>query len=103
MFEFIFTEAPVHLLGLLVFLFIYWKKLNETFDASIVGILPWLDFIFLDHSVRNQNAYSFAGFIVITLLLGLYKYFDNNYKDFSWYISGKIGASGLLVLLILFI
>lgn len=78
-------------------------KFYETFEAFIIASLPWLSVIFLQDSVIHSSLSSFLGFLGILFLLFVSYYLDANYKNFSWYKSGKIGFSGLTVLCLIFL
>lgn len=80
-------------LGLLRFRF----RFFETFEALVIGILPWLSLVFLSDSISSSSIFSFAAFVVIVGLMALYHFLDRHYKSFSWYRSGRIGFSGLTV------
>lgn len=88
-------------LGILV-----WRsrmKFYETFEASVIGILPWLAFSFMADSASHSSLSSFLGFLVILILILAFYLLDNHYREFSWYKSGKIGFSGLATLTLFFI
>src|SRR3989344_7588111 len=59
--------------------------------------------VFLMDSVINFSFSSFAGFLTTLVMIFVYYYFDQHYKNFSWYKSGKLGFSGLAVLTLIFI
>ena len=69
----------------------------ETFEALIIGILPWVSLFFLSDSISSSSIFSFAAFAVVVALMALYHFLDRHYKSFSWYRSGRIGFSGLTV------
>ena len=86
-------------LGLIRFRF----RFFETFEALVIGALPWLSLVFLSDSISSSSVFSFAAFVVIVGLMALYHFLDRHYKSFSWYRSGRIGFSGLTVAGIFFL
>ena len=82
-------------IGLALGIYKYKMKFYESLQASIIGLLPWLVFIFLNHSVGNKSLSSFIAFIVTIIFIGCFYAVEENYKNFSWYLSGRIGLSGL--------
>ena len=91
------------LIGLLFAEIRFKFRFFETLEAVVIGILPTISLVFLSDSVKTSSIYSFAAFIAIVLLMGLYYYLDKYYKTFSWYRSGRIGFSGLSVAGLLFL
>jgi hypothetical protein len=81
--------------GLSIGVWKYKLKYFETFEAASLGYLIWLSLYFLNDAVTHSNLPSFIGFVTIVILVGLYHFFDNHYKSFIWYRSGKVGFSGL--------
>lgn len=156
----IFIELLVGLLGLLIFLFVFWRKLKEdyaseiifksatsiltgmligwafsiryfsewflwsefigalvglslscykqrlrfyeTLEAFVIASLPWLSLSLLKNSVVASSFSSFIAFIVTLVMIFVYYFLDYNYKNFTWYRSGKIGFSGLTTLALIF-
>ena len=84
-------------LGLSLGFFRYRFRFFETFEALVLGILPWLSLVFLSDSISSSSIFSFAAFVVVVALMALYHFLDRHYKSFSWYRSGRIGFSGLTV------
>jgi hypothetical protein len=74
----------------------------EVAEALVFSLLPWLGLIFVSDSISHLSLPSFVGFVVSALLLALFIYFDRHYKNFSWYVSGRVGFSGLMVAAIFF-
>lgn len=81
----------------------YKLKFYETFESASLGLLVWMALFFLADAVTHSSLSSFIGFVVMVLLVGLYHFFDNHYKNFSWYRSGKVGFSGLATSAIFFL
>jgi hypothetical protein len=81
------------------------QKVNffESFEAFILGMLPWLSLIFISDSIKNSSLYSFLSFWLCLCLFVLFFYLDGNYKKYSWYHSGRVGFAGLFVGIIFFI
>ena len=69
----------------------------ESLEAASIGVLFLLGLIFLADSITFSNTFSLAGFGVIFLLIGFWFFLESKYKNFSWYKSGRVGFSGLLV------
>lgn len=155
-----FASFSVNLFGLMVFLFIFWKKMKEDFgsniifrsstyiflgvsifylvsfnfyydwflwmsfiggvlglilavisqkikffealEAFVISSLPWLSLMFLTDSIIKSSLTSFLAFAVVLILVFISYWLDTNYKSFSWYKSGKIGLTGLIILLAIF-
>ncbi len=77
-------------------------RFYESLEAVIISGLPWISLVFLEHSVRDSSLISFMVFLSCLVFIFIYYYFDQHYKEYSWYKSGKIGFSGLAILLIIF-
>lgn len=77
-------------------------KTFELIEALAFSLIPWLGLAFASDSISNSSLSSFIGFGVCALLLALFIYLDRHYKNISWYASGRVGFSGLMVLAILF-
>jgi hypothetical protein len=87
------------LLGRLKFKF----RFFESLEATIIGLLPWLSFVFLQDAMSNTSLPTLIAFIVLMLVIVLYVFLDTHYKKFAWYKSGKVGFSGLITLGLLFL
>ena len=87
------------ILGRLKFKFRYFESL----EATTIGLLPWLSFVFLQDAISNTNLSSLIAFIVLLLVMAFYAFLDAHYKKFTWYKSGKVGFSGLTTLGVLFL
>jgi hypothetical protein len=81
----------------------YKLKIFETIDAGFASLIPWLGLLFLSHSIVAKNSYSLIAFAIVALTYFLYLFLNANYKKFSWYVSGKVGFSGLMSLGVLFL
>jgi hypothetical protein len=81
----------------------YRIRFYESLEALVIAGLPWIAFIFLKNSVLTASLISFIGFLIILIIIFLSYFFDQRYKNFTWYKSGKIGFSGLATLVIIFI
>ncbi len=86
------------MVGLFIGIFRFKLRTYEVLEAYVISILPWMSVFFLADSILKSNIYSFSGFFIFTLLIGLYYFLDTNYKNFSWYASGRVGFSGLTIL-----
>lgn len=73
-------------------------RVFEVLEALVFGLLPWLSLIFLLDAVKNENTLSLIGFLVILIFLLSFVAIDSRYKRFTWYKSGRVGFSGLIIL-----
>ncbi len=89
--------------GMLAAIYRLKTRFHEIFEAFIIGVLPWLSFIFLLDSVIHSSLSSFLGFLGILIVIFVSYWLDAHYKDFNWYKSGKIGFSGLATLGLVFV
>jgi hypothetical protein len=87
------------ILGRLKFKF----RFFESLEATTIGLLPWLSFIFLQDAISSTSLPSLIAFIVLLLIIAFYVFLDAHYKKFTWYKSGKVGFSGLTTLGVLFL
>lgn len=78
-------------------------KYNEILDASLVLVFPLLSSFFFVDSVRRSSLSSFIAFWVLLVLIFFFYFLNTLYRSFSWYKSGKIGFSSLVVFGLLFI
>ncbi|MFH1971516.1 MAG: hypothetical protein ABIJ05_04000 [Patescibacteria group bacterium] len=90
-------------LGLVLGILRFKLKFYETYEAAFLGFLICFSMYLLGDSVRNLNIDSFVGFVISMLLIGIFHFIDANYKNFSWYKSGKVGFTGLILLAIFFL
>lgn len=75
----------------------YRQRFYETFEAAVISALPVVATFFLKDSVINSSLLSFGAFVAMLILGFVYYLLDANYREFSWYRSGKIGFSGLAI------
>lgn len=75
----------------------------EALEALLIGLLGWLDLFYFAHSIENFNALSFVAFWVTLCLFFLFLFLEGHYRRFSWFKSGKVGFSGLVVSLSFFL
>ena len=87
------------ILGRLKFKF----RFFESLEAAIIGLLPWLSFIFLHDAISSTSLPSLLAFIILLLIIVFYIFLDAHYKKLTWYKSGKVGFSGLTTLGVLFL
>jgi hypothetical protein len=78
-------------------------KFYETLEAAVIGFFIWLSLIFLADSVKHSSVFSFIGFIVLVLIIGLFYFLEGRFRNFSWYKSGRIGFCGLTTLGVFFL
>lgn len=73
-------------------------KFYETFEAVSLALLIWLSIGWLAVFLITPSVYSFLACLLIILLVVLFFLLDANYKDFTWYKSGRIGFAGFVTL-----
>lgn len=78
-------------------------RFYETLEACVLASLPWVILIFLTHSIVESSLFSLLFSVLTASLFLLFYYLNENYKDFTWYKSGRVGISGLFVLGVFFI
>lgn len=78
-------------------------KYNEILDASLVLVFPLLSSFFFVDSIRRSSLSSFIAFWILLVLIFFFYFLNTLYRSFSWYKSGKIGFSSLVVFGLLFI
>jgi hypothetical protein len=91
------------LIGLAFAMFRLKIRFYETFEALIISFFPWMSFIFLLDSVTHSSLSSFFAFIAILVFVFISYFLDANYKNFTWYKSGKIGFAGIATAALFFI
>lgn len=91
------------LLGLIIGILRFKLKFYETFEASFLGFLICFSLYLLGDSVRSLNIFSFSGFVISVTLIGTFQYIDLHYKNYSWYKSGKVGITGLILSALFFL
>ena len=75
----------------------------ESLDSLVISLLPYFGLYLLSQSIKNYSLSSFIGFWIVTVFVFLYFFVDANYRKFTWYKSGRVGFSGLLVAGLFFI
>lgn len=90
------------LIGMLLALSKFKLRFYETFEALILAGMPFISLMFFNDSIVNSSLNSFLGFVISLILIFLAYWFDLNYKNFTWYKSGKIGFAGLVTAVIFF-
>ena len=91
------------ILGLIIGIFRFKLKFYETFEAAFLGFLICFSLYLLGDSVRSLNILSFSGFVVSVILIGIFQYIDMHYRNYSWYKSGKVGFTGLILSALFFL
>jgi hypothetical protein len=86
------------LVGLGLSIFKLKMRFYETLEALVVSMLPWVSFVFLQDSVIHASLNSFIAFLGTLIFVFISYYLDLHYKNFSWYKSGKIGFTGVVIL-----
>lgn len=84
--------------SVLVILFFSKKKqmsFIELLDSSIFSYLLAFFVIVSSHALYAKNSRSLILATIIGFIFILYIFFDERYKSFTWYKSGKVGFSGL--------
>lgn len=72
-------------------------KFFETFEATVISLLPILTFFFLSDSIKNSSLSSFLAFWLNLICVFVFFLVDTYYRSFSWYKSGRVGFSGVFV------
>lgn len=90
-------------LGLTLGAFKYKMRLTESYQAYVVGLMPYLALIFGYDGVVSSSLTSLIASVVTILLLVGYFFVDSRYKNFKWYKSGRVGFSGLATSAVFFL
>ena len=77
-------------------------RFYESLESLVIGLLPWISFVFLTDSVTHFSLSSFLGFLGILFFIFIFYYIDTHFREFTWYRSGKVGFAGLSTLAIIF-
>ncbi|EKE05865.1 MAG: hypothetical protein ACD_19C00176G0087 [uncultured bacterium] len=91
------------LLGFFVAIIRQRLKFYETFEALVVGVLPWISIVFLVDSINNSSLSSFITFWIGSICFALFFFFKSYYRTFTWYKSGRVGFAGILTATIFFL
>jgi len=75
----------------------------ETLEATGISFIFFILTIFLGSSLKQINVKYLAVSLFLGFLIVLFYFLEARYKKFTWYKSGKIGFSGLMVLGIFFL
>lgn len=78
-------------------------KFFEGFDALVVSLLPILGLTFFGDSIKKSSLILFVEFWIILILVFLFFFFDSQYRRFSWYKSGRVGFSGVVIAILFFL
>ena len=78
-------------------------KFFEGFDALVISLLPLLGLTFFADSIKKSSLVSFVQFWIILILVFLFFFFDSQYRRFSWYKSGRVGFSGVVITILFFL
>lgn len=96
-------EAFGAFLGFSLAIFKYDLKFFETFEAVFIGLIFWFGAFIAGNLIKVPGYPSFFYLLSALALIGLFYFLDRRYKNFSWYKSGRIGVSGLMVAGIFFL
>jgi hypothetical protein len=100
---FFWTSILGALIGLLLGHLRFKVRIYESLESAVIGLLPWMSFVFLKDSVIHASLSSFLGFLAILLIILIFYYIDTHFREFTWYKSGKVGFAGLATLALIFI
>ncbi len=78
-------------------------KSFETLEAYSISFLPWLSLYFMNNAILYSKLTSFIAFWFVLFCIFLYFFLKSHYRSYSWYKSGRVGFSGVAVLLFLFL
>ena len=88
--------------GLIIGVARFKLRFFEVFEASAIGFIFWIATIYFVDAIKLGSISSFVGFLILSVLILLFYYFQSHYRDFAWYKSGKIGFASLSCLGIFF-
>ena len=89
--------------GLAVSLHRFKFNLYEILDGYTFSQLSIILLIFFYDFLENMKLSSGGGFFLIVLFFGLFLFLDKRYKSYTWYKSGKVGFTGLVVIGLFFL
>lgn len=78
-------------------------KFFETFEALVIGTLPWVSMVFLSDSINKSSLSSFLAFWVTSICIFVFFFVSARYRTFTWYKSGRVGFAGLVALQLFFV
>ncbi|MDP3994697.1 MAG: hypothetical protein Q8P91_02615 [bacterium] len=71
-------------------------KFYETFEALFIAFLTWFGIYWVFLFIKTPAITSFLASFLIVSFIVLFYLLEGNYKDFTWYKSGRIGFAGLV-------
>jgi len=81
--------------GILVSVKKFRMRVNEVADAVFMAVLPLYMFSFFAYFGSTRDFRGVIGSLCVLFIFIAFFVFDANYKQLSWYKSGKIGFSSL--------
>ncbi len=78
-------------------------KFFESFEALVIGMLPWISLIYANDAIYRSSLSSFLSFWITILCIFLYFFLDSIYRGFNWYKSGRVGFSGIVTAIVFFV
>lgn len=69
----------------------------ESFEAIIIGLMPWLSVVYVIDAINNSSLSSFLAFWISAICIFVFFFLDSQYRGFSWYKSGRVGFAGVLM------
>lgn len=90
------------LTGMALSIFKFRLRFYETSEALFLSSIPFVSLMFFVDSVTNSSLNSFLAFAGTLVLIFLAFWFDTNYKNYSWYKSGRVGFAGFAISSIFF-
>jgi len=91
------------LMGMFLMIAKFKLRFYETFEAFILAAMPTVSIMFFKDSIIHSSLNSFLAFVASLVFIFLAYWIDLNYKNFTWYESGKIGFTGLFVAILFFL
>jgi len=88
-------EVSGILLGLVFLTIKKGLKFYETFEALFIAFLTWFGIYWVFLFIKTPAITSLLASLLIVSFIILFYLLDANYKDFTWYKSGRIGFAGL--------
>lgn len=81
----------------------YKLRAFETLEATVFAVIPWFSLHFLFDAIQTSRVSSLLGFLLFLGTIGIFTVIDAKYKSFSWYKSGRVGFTGLVILGLIFL